>query len=168
MGESMDRDSGWGIVMADRVLAVAKAGVRGNTNPLAGPAATGAVTTNAPGVTLTVLHSFAYASDGAVPNGLALGNNSVLYGTTRFGGSQSQNITGTSVGYGVCLRALRTGFSPPWPCSRTPTERRLSPGSRGPRTGNSTAPPVLAEPITIKTRANLAMAPSFNWGPVAK
>jgi uncharacterized repeat protein (TIGR03803 family) len=42
---------------------------------------------SAPGTRLVTLHGFTGGSDGGTPNGLALGTNGNLYGTTQFGGS---------------------------------------------------------------------------------
>jgi uncharacterized repeat protein (TIGR03803 family) len=42
-----------------------------------------------PGVTMNTIYSFTGSNDGAVPNGLLLGNDGAFYGTTRTGGSNS-------------------------------------------------------------------------------
>jgi uncharacterized repeat protein (TIGR03803 family) len=62
------------------------------SNALGAVASAGATLTvipqSAPGTRLATIHAFSGAADGGTPNGLAVGTNSVLYGTTQFGGSR--------------------------------------------------------------------------------
>jgi uncharacterized repeat protein (TIGR03803 family) len=61
------------------------------SNVLGSVPSTGAVLTvipaSAPGTRLATLYSFSSGTGGSTPNGLALGTNGVIYGTTQFGGS---------------------------------------------------------------------------------
>ena len=53
------------------------------------PAVLSVASTGAPGVALTALYSFTGGDDGGNPNGLMEGANGILYGTTRYGGTNS-------------------------------------------------------------------------------
>jgi uncharacterized repeat protein (TIGR03803 family) len=60
------------------------------SNSLGSLASTNALLTvipaSAPGTRLTTLYSFTFSKNGYRPNGLAVGTNGVMYGTTQFGG----------------------------------------------------------------------------------
>ena len=110
MAPGMDRDAGFGIVMAYQALASMTSAPPVTTTPPSNQPGLEVVSPNVPGVTLTTLYSFSYGNDGAVPNGLVLGTNAIFYGTARYGGSPAQNVTATSSGYGSIFQITTNGI----------------------------------------------------------
>ncbi len=106
MAPGMDRDAGYGIVMAYQALALAPPGPPSTNappgNPLPPPPPVS-------GAAISSLYSFAYNGDGAVPNGLVPGVDGNLYGVTRYGGESVINISGASTGYGTVFRLTTNG-----------------------------------------------------------
>ena len=105
IGAGMDRDAGYGIVMAYQALASTPPGGTTATNQIS------LVLPPAPsGADIASLYSFTYGADGAVPNGLVLGPGGNLYGTTRYGGEAVANLSGVSIGYGTVFEVTTNGI----------------------------------------------------------
>jgi uncharacterized repeat protein (TIGR03803 family) len=67
---------------------------------------------SAPGTRLTTLYSFATGSPGFTPNGLALGTNGIIYGTTRFRGT-AFSVSTNGAGAAPLFSFLGSIDSPP-------------------------------------------------------
>lgn len=72
-----------------------------------GSSGNGAIYRITPAGALTILHTFAGATDGSQPNGLALGTDGRLYGTTNAGGSKGLG-TAFSIGTDGSFKTLHT------------------------------------------------------------